>query len=106
MGSASSEAAGLRFIEEFGNEVIETLRPRSPALDALVDGMWLAITDGWEDVRLFVRLRDGSESLVLSYPDPVFVPDAPDDGDLVAKLVAWTAQPEVVVRERLARARL
>lgn len=106
MGSASNEAAGRRFIDEFQEDVVEALRPKSLVLDALVDGMWLAVTDGWEDVRVFIRLRDGNGTLTLAYPDPVFVPDAPDDGELVSRLAALTGQPEEVVRERLATARL
>lgn len=105
MGSASNEAAGQRFIAEFEEEVIRFFQPNSPALDALVTGMWLAVTDGWEDVRLFLRLQDGDREVVVMFPEAIFHPDG-DEDDLVERLVGWTGQTESVVRERLATARL
>ncbi len=106
MGSANSNAAGTRFIKEFEKEVLGAFRPKSPALAALVDGMWLAVTDDREDVRVFLRLRDGDKTVVLMFPEVIFYADGMDEDDLVERLENWTGQSEAIVRERLARALL
>lgn len=106
MGSGCNEAIGQRFIDEFGEDVIRAIRPKSSMLSELFADMWLEVTDGWEEVRVFARLIDGGEEVVVMFPDQVFHAELIREEDLVERLMAWTGQPESVVRDRIQSARL